>query len=192
MIKINRRAFIGNIFAGFITVFWAGTLSAAVAEDAIFAQRIQVEKAGIYQPLELPQSVFKADTTAGYASVLSTRFLHATHRIPLQKKTIFGFNYSISETSVDAEWVPVSIKVTHPETADYLGNVSTGFTQLSAARLKADGRYHNSALYIFSESYEMVPGDWTITVIYDNQISASQTFYVHDTQIDVASSCCDS
>lgn len=169
----------------------AGTLSAAVDENAIFPLRIRIDNVGIYQPLETPQRAFEADSTAGYASVLPTRFLKATHQIPLQKKTVFGFNYSITETSVDAEWIPVSIKVTHPETADYLGNISTGFTQLSAARLKADGRYHNSALYIFSENYEMVEGVWTITVTYDNQVSASQVFYVHDAQMNIAASCCD-
>lgn len=154
---------------------WA---SAAVDSASAFGARIDIENYGIYQLLDKKEKSFDADATAGYSSVISTRHLRTSLLVPLVKGTVFGFNYAITDTAVDSQWIPVVIEIRHPETTNYRGARSTGFKENSAAHLKADGRYHNGAFYIFSEPYEMVAGVWTISVIYRDRVVASRRFIV--------------
>ncbi len=44
-----------------------------------------------------------------------------------------------------------------------MGKPSTGFSKAGVARIKADGRYHNGAFYVFSERREMAAGEWKIS-----------------------------
>ena len=156
--------------------------SAVAAVKAVTQLPVQIgiTDFGIYHLSGATDSAFDGGTTAGYASVINTRLDKVTRKIPLQQQLVFGFNYTIDDCSTAAEWVPVVIQIRHPLTSDYLGQTSVGFSQQSAARLKADGRYHNGAFYIFTEPYEMVTGEWTITVSYHDEVTASQSFYVFD------------
>lgn len=140
--------------------------------------RIMIKDYGRYELLEKSATRFKADSTAGYDSIIQTRFLEATTQVPLKEGQVFGFNFMIEDNTVDVEWVPVIIQITHPTTRNYLGHSSEGFSQQSYARLKADGRYHNGAFYVFSEDYELKPGEWLIKVIYRNEMTASKMFEV--------------
>lgn len=151
---------------------------ASVEHGGRFPIRIEIADFGIYQKLDTSQKAFSAKTTAGYASVISTSLVKQVEEIPLQKGLVFGFNFFITDHSTDQEWVPIKIKIKHPKTKNYLGKTAYGFTKPSAARLKADGSYHNGAFYVFSESYEMVAGDWHITIIYRGEITATKRFKV--------------
>lgn len=143
-----------------------------------FAPTIAIEDFGLYTLIDKKERAFEAGTTAGYASVINARHLQQTTEVKVGNSTVFGFNYAITDTTVDSEWVSVMIEVRHPDTVNYLGERSNGFKKLSAARLKADGRYHNGAFYIFSEPYEMVPGEWVIRVIYGGSVTVSKRFTV--------------
>lgn len=143
-----------------------------------FTPTIAIEDFGTYALIDKKERAFEAGTTAGYASVISARHLQQTAQVKVSLNTVFGFNFAITDTTVDSEWVTVMIEVRHPDTVNYLGERSNGFKKLSAARLKADGRYHNGAFYIFSEPYEMVPGEWTIRVTYGESTTVSKRFTV--------------
>ena len=155
-----------------------GSVQAAVEKQLRFPARLTIDNYGIYQLIETTQQSFTADATAGYESVINTRLLAKVKTIPLQKGVVFGFNYSIADASTQQAWVPVTIQIQHPLTTNYLGQQSLGFTRKSSARLKSDGRYHNGAFYVFSEPYEMVAGDWVITVTYGDEVIVSQRFKV--------------
>lgn len=157
---------------------FTGSASATVEHGGRFPIRIEIADFGIYQKLDTAQRAFSAETTAGYASVISTSLVEQVDEIPLQKGLVFGFNFYITDHSTDQEWVPIKIKIKHPKTKNYMGKTAYGFTKPSAARLKADGSYHNGAFYVFSEPYEMVEGDWHITVIYRGEITVTKRFRV--------------
>lgn len=153
-------------------------MATTIEESQAFPATIEIQDFGLYKLLDTREREFEAGTTAGYASVISTRHLVETTDVPLKSGVVFGFNFVITDARADGEWVPVVIRVQHPDTVNYLGKRSTGFSKAGAARLKTDGRYHNGAFYIFSESYEMVPGEWVISVIYRDSVSVSRRFTV--------------
>lgn len=143
-----------------------------------FTPEIVITDYGVYRLIDKTERAYKAGTTAGYASVIHAEHLKTTDDVQLTRDTVFGFNYEIIDATARTDWISVVIDVQHPDTVNYLGKRSTGFRKLSAARLKSDGRYHNSAFYIFSETYEMVPGEWVITVSYGTHVSVSKRFTV--------------
>lgn len=152
--------------------------SAAMEAAPEFTPEIFITDYGVYRLIDKTERAFKAGTTAGYASVIHAEHLKSTTDVQLSRDVVFGFNYEIVDATAKTDWVTVVIDVRHPDTVNYLGKRSTGFRKLSAAHLKSDGRYHNSAYYIFSETYEMVPGEWTITVSYGTDVSVSKRFTV--------------
>ncbi len=162
----------------FVTCGLFSSVVNAVEVAGNYPIRIMIKDYGRYELLEKSTSRFQADSTAGYDSIIQTRLLEATTQVPLKEGQVFGFNFMIEDNTVDVEWVPVIIQITHPTTKNYLGHSSEGFSQQSYARLKTDGRYHNGAFYVFSEDYELKPGEWLIKVIYRNEMTASKMFVV--------------
>ena len=158
----------------------ANPVSAAVGKVAQFPIKITIDDFGVYQLLGKNQQFFSADTTAGYSSVIDTRLIASGSHVPLRQGVVFGFNFFIADASTDEEQVPVLIQIKHPQTTNYLGKQSVGFSKIDSARLKADGHYHNGAFYVFSEPYEMVAGEWTITVTYRGEMTVSKIFTVVD------------
>lgn len=175
-----RSCWLVRMVAGILValVIAARTVLAALDPSPSFPVHIEIQDYGIYRLLDKKEQGFQADTTAGYASVINTSHLKQTEQIALKRGQVFGFNYVITDASTQEAWVPVVIQIKHPATKNYLGNSSVGFSQASAARLKSDGRYYNGAFYIFSEAYEMVPGEWKISVIYREEKIVSQRFIV--------------
>ncbi|MBL4826808.1 MAG: DUF3859 domain-containing protein [Spongiibacteraceae bacterium] len=147
-------------------LFGSAWVNAVVDGDAYFSVSARVDDFGIYEMLSRSDTAFVAEATAGYSSVIHARLLEETKHVPLKKNIVFGFNYTIEDSTADTQWVPVIIRIKHPPTQNYLGHFSDGFVKDSAAKIKADGFYHNSAFYVLSEPYEMVAGPWSISVIY--------------------------
>jgi Domain of unknown function (DUF3859) len=174
---VIARTFIILLFACYC-VLGSAVSSAIVLSDADFPIKAEIKDYGIYQLIDRTDKTFVAEATAGYSSVVSATLIDQTQNIPLKTHTLFGFNYAIEDSSVDSQWIPVVIQIEHPPTVNYLGHQAQGFKKDSGAKLKADGRYHNSAFYLFSESYEMVAGQWSISVIYRGERVLNLKFYV--------------
>ena len=153
-------------------------LQAAVDRRGDFKPEISIQNFGVYELLEKTQRQFSANTTAGYESVIRARLLEQSTDIALEKGVVFGFNYRITDHTVNQQWVPVVVEYQHPELRDFLGRLRSGFRRNSAARLQADGHFGNGAYYIFSEPEEMVAGDWLIRVIYKDNVVAQKRFTV--------------
>lgn len=137
---------------------------------------VQIKSYGVYELLETEQRLVSADTTAGYSSVINARLLAQTSDIVLKPNQVFGIDYEIDDSASSTEWIAVTIEISHPHTINYYGRDTNGFTLQSAARRGMDGRYRNSALYVLSEPYELVPGNWEIRVIYRGNTEVSQRF----------------
>ncbi|MGK0499786.1 MAG: hypothetical protein ACJAYG_001431 [Oceanicoccus sp.] len=151
---------------------------AQAAAGAILPAAISIKDFGIYQLLSKKQQSFNADTTAGFESVIDVRLLKKTQQIPLQQGLVFGFNYRIEDIVAEADFVEVELSIVHPETQNFLGKSSAGFSKVNTARLKTDGYFHNGAFYIFSQPEEMLAGEWVISVRYKERYIASRRFNV--------------
>jgi hypothetical protein len=166
------------IFSAVVFVVSISSVQATLSGSPQFNVLLKLSDFGIYRMIQKKDSLFDADTTAGYVSVIKTQLLEQSDVIPLKKDIVFGFNYAIADGSVDSQWVDVVVTVKHPETKDFTGHVSDGFSRVSAAKLRSDGLYHNSAFYRLSEPYEMVAGTWLIRVSYRDQWVVEKAFTV--------------
>ncbi len=171
--EVNR---IGNITIGLMIVLFLISYNAKASQKVLednkslpFPAKVLIKDYGTYRLLERSEQQFNADATAGYASIIHTEHLETTEVIKLNKGVVFGFNVAIEDQNVDQEWVPIVIEIKHPLTVNYLGQQSTGFKKQNGARLKDDGFYHNGAFYIISEDFEMVPGEWIIRIVYQEE-----------------------
>ena len=162
----------------FIALLLPLQLYAVVDADNDFLVTLDIHDFGLYKLLEKSAPSFNAEVTAGYDRIIQTQLIQTTTAVPLKKGQVFGFSYRIEDSMADSEWIPVIIKITHPKTKNYLGHYSTGFTKKSFARLKSDNLYHNAVFYVFSEDYEMVAGDWVLSVSYQGDKVLSKTFTV--------------
>lgn len=171
------------IFKWLCSVYLCAPILASLCFSSVesapdFTPTIVIEDFGVYQLLDKKERAFKAETTAGYESLISARHVKSTQQISVASDKVFGFTYAIADATVNTDWVPVVLEIRHPDTVNYLGKRSNGFKKLSSARLKADGRYHNGAFYIFTEPYEMVPGEWVITITYGTSASVTKRFTI--------------
>lgn len=153
---------------------------ASIEVSTELAPQIHIEESGIFEVIDPPVQSFSANTTAGYESVINTQLVKETVLIPLKRDVVFGFSYVVVDLKAESEWIVVDVEISHPLTSNYLGQESTGFKQQATARMKDDGHYHNGIFYLFSEDYEMVPGEWQITVRYQDKFEVSKRFFVGD------------
>ncbi len=180
--RARRKVHIlNNYFISFLFLFLSAfEVFSAVDKSGELPIKGAIIDFGVYQLLDKGSRSFIADSTAGYERVIGTKLLSQGLSVPLQQGTVFGFNFAITDTTIDEQWVPVEVQIKHPPTTNYLGQRSSGFSKSSGAKLKADGRYQNGVFYVLSESYEMVSGEWQVAVIYRDEIVLSKTFLVLD------------
>ena len=170
-----------SLYGLLISILVQASSSYASVENAIgLTPQIYVEQSGIFEVVDPPVQSFNANATVGYESVVKTKFVEEAVLIPLQRDAVFGFNYVVVDLEADSEWVVVDVEISHPPITNYLGYKSNGFIQQATVRMKEDGHYHNGIFYLFSEDYEMVPGEWKITVRYQNRFEVSKRFFVGD------------
>ena len=138
----------------------------------------ELDDYGRYAELTRDPYGFESASIAGYSSVVRTELLERTTRVPLRLGELFGFNYAIRDAAAVDDWIPVRIEISHPTATDYRGRPSNSFVIDSAAQLHPDGRYRNGAFYRLSETRELLPGRWRISVIYRGETLVSQEFLI--------------
>jgi hypothetical protein len=159
-----------------ITTLWAGSSLASQGPKQPYAVSLSTLDFGRYQLLQTTDRKFTPSATAGFQSVVRTRVLQQSEQLLLEQGLVFGFNYRIVDDHAGTQWVPVVLHYRHPTMIDYTGASSTGFSKQGFARLQADGSYQNGAFYIFSKEWEMVPGEWEISVSYRGEHQLQQRF----------------
>jgi hypothetical protein len=155
----------------------AATQAARLDEAAV---SIAIVESGRYAVQSAHQREPARDTTAGFSSVVDAELVAEGQKIPLRLGEAFGFRFAISDAAQHAEWVPVTIRISHPELPDHRGRPSRGFEMQSAARLATDGQYHNAAWYLLSRPHELAAGEWEIAVLYRGRQLAARTFFLYD------------
>jgi len=133
---------------------------------------------GIYEYQS--ERILKKDknTTAGYTSRLEKRnadyTIKQTTDIPLIKGTVFGYRAKLTGLPDDVG-VSVQVRYEHPPIVGSNGKMSTGFTLTKYAK-GSNGVFDAGVHYRLSEDYELAPGKWTFSIIYDDRVLASKTF----------------
>ena len=132
---------------------------------------------GIYEILERGIVYEHKESTAGYAEEGGNfKLIEKTTRIPLKKGVAFGFMWEAR--GLPDMPIKIAMRVKHPPTTKYDGTKSTGFEEMVPI-LPEKGRVEKREdIYILSEDWEMLPGEWTLSMVYDGKILCEMVFTV--------------
>jgi hypothetical protein len=114
------------------------------------------------------------DSTAGYASRGNVIIGAETDRIPLHKGVGFGYYWHASGLAPTAE---VKYLIRHPPITRKDGKRVESFEETLQLQT-VEGELETADCYFLDEDYELVPGDWTITLLVHDQVLVTKTFHV--------------
>ncbi len=120
------------------------------------------------------QDYAQPDATAGYASRGNVMIGSPTDTIPLHKGVGFGYFWHASglEPAFDLKY-----RIQHPPIVRKDGKRVEMFEE-TLHLLSVDGQFETADCYFLDEDYEVVPGDWTITLLVRDKVLVSKTFHV--------------
>ena len=112
------------------------------------------------------------ETTSGYVRTSEMGPIHRTDQVDACLGARFGIRYRLADPGA-AEILPVTIETAHPPFPGRDGRPAT----IERWRTRA-GVEPNGAGWVFDEIYELVPGQWTISILADGKVLAAKTFTV--------------
>lgn len=116
------------------------------------------------------------DAAAGYTSSGNYKYLEKTVTVKIKKNIGFGFEYKINNLP-DNKSDKIEVIAKHPSITNNEGITYTVSRDFWPIR-PVNGVYNNALVYFFSNRYEMVPGEWTLIIKYNNKTLINKTFYV--------------
>jgi hypothetical protein len=143
--------------------------------DAVVAPAGRILRAGIFSPVSGGKPIDSPDTSTGKAlSKLVMTFIRESDRILIKKDTILGYQYRLSNLP-DTHSVQLRRVLKHPEFRLPDGSVSSGSDYTIHRRVE-----HNEVfgydVYALNEDYEMVDGEWTFQIWFDDKLLVEQEF----------------
>ena len=104
-----------------------------------------------------------------------------TKNFILIKNTYFAYRYRITDIPKEAAKRPtVDVRkiLTHPEMTLPDGSKSNGWDRVARGRTSV-GQVIAFDGYVFSEDYELVEGEWTFQIWYDDKMMVEQKFTMY-------------
>ncbi len=137
----------------------------------------QITKAGIYEA-ESVEKVNAAETTAGYTlNATGLKLIKPTDTIPAKLGLSFGFEYVLIGLEPNKAFSLKKI-ISHPKITKPDGTVSNGYDMMIKKKADAFGTLKDISGYRFDNDYEMQPGEWKFTLMYEDQKVIEKTFTV--------------
>ena len=169
MRRILRHLMLMSLFAGIPFAV------RAVTPDAGKLPTGEVIESGICEPGRVSETYSQPQSTAGYASLVSTlRITKPANDIPLRKGVGFGFRWKARNLPEQAE---ITYVVEHPSIRRPDGKTLSRFeeTMQQATDL---GTLETVDCYFLAEDFEVVPGTWTLSILHKGTPLAKRSFYV--------------
>jgi hypothetical protein len=139
----------------------------------------KVVEYGLYKPVR--KGRMRDEITTNTGKLINKPVLEFTEeadRIPLVKGTYFAYRFQLWDLPKEVAKKPiVEVRkvLVHPEMKLPDGDTSTGWDRVSKVRISA-GQAIGFDGYAFNEDYELVEGDWTFQIWFQDQILTEQTF----------------
>jgi hypothetical protein len=132
---------------------------------------------GIYEVVKKGTQHEHKESTAGYAEEGGEIvFVKTATDIPLKKGIAFGFDWEAQ--GLPSMPIKIIWRVKHPRTVKPDGTVSTGFDETLRVRPKEGRIKKRTDAYILSEDWEMLPGEWSLSIVYENRVLCEKVFHV--------------
>lgn len=137
-----------------------------VLESGLCEQRSELTR------YDQPQS------TSGYASLGELVITQETDAVPLRKNIGFGLTWRATGLP---EEVQVTYVFTHPPITRPDGLMLEGFEEPFTYKTRY-GTVETTDCNFLSEDHELVPGTWTISIVYNGAILAERSYRVEPAQ----------
>ena len=163
---------------------------AEVAPETVKEPRGRVFEYGIYNALRKGRP--RDEITANTGKVINKPVLELaeqTDRIPLVKGSYFAYRYRLLDLPKYVVMKPVvelRKVLVHPEMTLPDGSTATGSDRVFKGRTSA-GQVIGFDGYAFNEDYELVEGEWTFQIWYQDQMLVEQTFTMYWPEADTGS-----
>jgi hypothetical protein len=137
---------------------------------------------GVYDAIR--KGRLRDEMTANTGKVMNRPVLELaeqTERIPLVRDTYFAYRFRILDLPKDVVKRPaVNLRkvLIHPEMTLPDGSTSTGSDRTLKGRTSA-GQVIGFDGYAFNEDYELVEGDWTFQIWFQDHLMVEQTFTMY-------------
>jgi len=163
-------------------IFWFNLLTVAspltaysTVQDLTGVPTGEIVKAGLCVQNQVTTRYTQPQSTAGYATTGPLAIVRETTSIPLQKDTGFGFTWKAKNLPPQAEVVYL---VEHPPITRPDGVTLDHFEEPLLMQSRG-GEIESIDCYQLSEDYELVPGQWSLSIHYQGRQLIRQTFHVH-------------
>jgi len=132
---------------------------------------------GIYKVVDQGVRYQDKKSTAGYADRgVQVALISKTESIPLKKGVTFGIQWEAQ--GLPEGPVKILIKVKHPRTTKPDGRISTSSDEIRSF-VSEKGQIKNAGdYYQLSEDWEMLPGEWSISIVYEGKVLCKKVFNV--------------
>ena len=130
---------------------------------------------GIYES-DIEMKEPPATDGVGHNRITNVRLVKETRTVPMRKGIEFGFSYAIAGTP-NGSMAPLRIVMLYPPS----GIVRPGAQQpVRRSEYTAPKRIGDWLFLVYSldEDRELIPGDWTFEIWFENRKLTSQTFTV--------------
>ncbi|MBC2714742.1 MAG: DUF3859 domain-containing protein [Desulfobacteraceae bacterium] len=137
----------------------------------------QITQAGIYEA-ESIEKVKAPETTTGYTTnATGLKLVKTTDTIPAKLGLSFGFEYVLIGLEPNKNFRLKKI-ISHPKITKPDGSVSEGYEMMITKKADAFGTIKDISGYIFNNDYEIQPGEWKFTLMYEDEKLIEKTFVV--------------
>jgi len=166
----------------------ASTEILAVEKNVVPSGR--VIRAGIFKAVHEGRLLEDTSGTTGKSlKSLTLEFVSKAERIPLVKGTYLGFQYRISRLPHELEntrVIELRRVLIHPEMTLPGGSMTMGSDYTVSRKIKL-GKVNSYDAYGFHEDYELVEGDWTFQLWYEDALLIEQKFTTYSPEEDASS-----
>jgi hypothetical protein len=116
--------------------------------------------------------------TKGEKSIIleEPQISETTTKIPMKKGTRFGFKWQMLGVPTDQP-LEITYRYKHPPMVEPDGKKTESYDRPVTIQPE-NGKFESFDGYELSEDYELVPGNWTMSILYNDKVLVSKTFQV--------------
>jgi hypothetical protein len=137
----------------------------------------RIRNFGLYRATGKVEMVDAADTADGTALLSSLEHMEQTTVVPARLGVQFGYEFELGGIIPGTKHL-LKMRAIHPPIENVEGEMQTVSTAPFDVSETWITRYSNHITYAFNSEYHLIPGRWTLQVLYDDEVIISKRFRV--------------
>jgi Domain of unknown function (DUF3859) len=149
--------------------------SAVPAPSDALPYQVEVVREGQFEVLGEPEISTAPDTAAGKVSAhTNAQLISESTTLKAERGATFGFTYLIKGVP-DGELPGFEMRALHPPMTGPSGKTTTE-SRADTEVFGEQGVAVNDIIYVLAEPFEVLPGKWTLQLLYKGKVVVSRQF----------------